>query len=259
MRGGLISIAAALAVLVVAACSNPYGDESHDAGLVVADQTATPTEPAPPSPDPAPTPTPTPTPVVKPVPGGGGDAGGADAAANDPANCPSSLPGTIGAWKPPPAVASVCSGEDMTYFTQVSGTQTWLGIESLMRMRNAACASCIFSKENDALWRPVVYVGTEGDAIVNYGSCFARAAGGTEACGRGLDEWSSCYASVCSSAACGAQAALDACYQTQTVSDACAAYNPTTTKCGGSTQYAALNNTCISYIEVARVLCAAGN
>ena len=146
----------------------------------------------------------------------------------------------------------------MTYFASVAANQTWLGIESLMRTRNANCAKCIFSKETDTSWHPVVYFGSAGDAIVNYAACFARTTGGSDACGRGVHEWGDCYAKVCDGTACGTDAAINACYGTQTVSNLCDNYNPTTT-CGGAAKYASLNNVCGTYIEVARALCAAGN
>ena len=93
---------------------------------------------------------------------------------------------------------------------------------------------------------------------MNYSSCFARAPGGNDACGTAVYQWSDCYAKRCESTACGPKAALDACYARQDVSDACAAYKPMT-PCGGATAYAALDNICLSYVDVSRVLCSSGN
>jgi hypothetical protein len=258
MRVTLVSVVGAGGLLIAAACSAPYGEDEpsvaaastgRDAGTT----TTNPTDPLPPA---------------KKLPpasgadgggvGGGGGGGGADAAAANPDQCPKKGTPTVGTWKAPPAASSVCSGADMTYFAQVAANQTWLGVESLMRTRNAGCAKCIFSKETDAQWRPVVYVGTEGDAIVNYGACFNRTAGGTEACGRSVHLWSDCYADVCDYDTCGTEAATNTCYDGQAVADSCSSYSAITA-CGGDTKYASLNNICGTYIEVARVLCAAGN
>ena len=244
-------------MLVAAACSAPYAEDEltvkaastgRDGGTIDTD----PTDPAPPPPG-----------KLPPTPNGDGGAGksgggGGDASAANPDQCPKKGTPTVGTWRAPPAASSVCTGADMTYFAQVAANQTWLGVESLMRTRNAGCAKCIFSRETDLQWRPVVYAGTEGDAIVNYGACFTRTAGGSESCGRSVHLWASCYADVCDYGTCGTEAATNACYATQAVADSCISYSAVT-PCGGDTKYASLNNVCGTYIEVARALCAAGN
>jgi hypothetical protein len=263
MRGGLVIVAGAGSLLLAAACATPYGDgtspkPTDSAGKQITGATDS-TEPAP----------------MTPVPAAGGGSGGggsngtgagqdggtgkdADAAPADPANCPAKSVAIVSAWNAPPAASSVCSGADITYFAQVAANQTWLGIESLMNTRNAACGACIFSHDTDASWHAVIFSGTEGNALVNYAACFARASGGSDACGSAMYAWSDCYARVCSSAACGSDEAITACYNSQGASDACAAYSPVTV-CGGSAMYASLNNVCSSYIDTARALCGAGN
>lgn len=255
---GLAVIVGVSGLLVVVACSSPYG---AGAGTDQAASTGGPSTTGTTQTEPKPTPTPMPTPTQAPLPGrdagppGSGSSSG-DAAATDPALCPSTESPTLTPWKTPPAASAACTSADIAYFASVAANQTWLGIESLMRTRNASCAKCIFSKEADAQWRPVVYIGASGDAIVNYAACFARAAGGNEACGREVHEWGDCYAKVCDATACGTDAAIDACYGTKTVSDLCDGHNPTTA-CGGAAKYASLDNVCGTYIEVARTLCAA--
>ena len=265
VRGGIIGVCGALGVLVASACSSPYGaGGAGGAGAEQADTATAPkvgTDKTPTEPGPGPVPAPQPQPQPKESPaldGGPGSRASSDAAAADPNACPSHAAPTITPWKAPPAVSSACSASDMTYFASVAANQTWLGVESLMKTRNQRCAQCIFSHDTDAVWRPVIYSGTEGNAWVNYGACFARTPGGSEACGRGVDAWSDCYGKVCDATACGTDAALKTCYASPTVQASCDGYNPTTI-CGGSSQYASLNNVCGTYIEVARALCAAGN
>lgn len=261
MRGSLVIVAGAGSLLLAVACSSPYGDaaahQADSAGKETTGATDT-TDPAPAAP--------------MPIPASGGSGGGAgssgstghpdggsavDASPADPANCPAKSVASVTPWNAPPAASAACSSADITYFGQVAATQTWLGIESLMNMRNPACSTCIFSHDTDASWHAVIYSGAEGNALVNYAACFASASGGSEACGRAVWEWSDCYARVCDSTACGTDDAVTACYDSQGASDACAAYSPVTV-CGGADKYASINNICSSYIDTARALCAAG-
>jgi len=262
-------VAGASSLLVAVACSSPYADggPSSSAAAATGQETTGATD----STEPPPT---TPAPVAASGGAGGGagaggggagvDAGagradgGPDASAADPAHCPSPSIASVTPWNAPPAASGACTSADITYFGQVAATQTWLGIESLMTARNAACSACIFSHDTDASWHAVIYSGTEGNAFVNYAACFATATGGSVDCGRAVFEWSDCYARACDGAACGSDDAVNACYDSQGASDACAAYSPIAA-CGGADQYAAIDNVCTSYIDTARTLCAAGN
>jgi hypothetical protein len=257
----VISIVGLAGVLAVIACAAPYGEgpevnRDTDAGVTGTDSTEPSPDPVPPA---APVPRPRETPTLPAKDGGssGGNAG--DGSATDPAACPSKANPTLRNWKTPPPASSVCTAADMTYFAQVAANETWVGVETLMRARNTDCATCIFSNEADAAWRPIVYVGEAGDARVNYAACFARAPGGSDLCGRGVDQWSDCYAKVCSYDACGTIAAQEACYAGDTVFATCDSYNPIATACGGSARYASLANLCGTYVDVVRVSCADGN
>lgn len=264
MNRGLVTLAAASFMLVAVACSSPYADggPSSSAGAATGKETTGATDAT----EPPPT-----APISASASGGGGPGGSGprgadggagqtdaapDASAADPAHCPSKSISTVTPWKAPPAASAACSAADITYFGQVAATQTWLGIESLMTTRNAACSACIFSHDTDASWHAVIYSGTQGDAIVNYAACFATATGGSVECGHAVYEWSDCYARACDTTACGTDDAVTACYNSQGASDACVAYSPITA-CGGADQYAAINNVCASYIDTARTLCAA--
>jgi hypothetical protein len=255
-------VAGASSLLVAVACSSPYADAGAgaSAGAATGKETTGATDSA----EPPPT---TPAPVAASggggTPGGGGvDSGaghadaGSDGSAADPAHCPSPSIATVTPWNAPPAASAACTSADITYFGQIAATQTWLGIESLMTSRNAACSACIFSHDTDPSWHAVIFSGTQGDAIVNYAACFATATRGSVDCGRAVWEWSDCYARACDSTACGTDDAVTACYNSQGASDACAKYSPMTA-CGGADQYAAINNVCSSYIDTARTLCAA--
>ena len=266
-RGGALSLIALVAlVALAAACAAPYGERVDDSSAI----TRAPSETTGAT-DATERPPTMPAPIA--TSGGGGSAGGGgtagggsphpdggvagDAGPLDPAHCPAKSASALTSWNAPPAASAACSAADITYFGQAGATQTWLGIESLMTKRNAACSACIFSHDTDASWHAVIYSGAEGNAILNYAACFASAPGGSVACGRAVFAWSDCYARVCDSAACGSDAAVTTCYDSQGASDACAAYSPITA-CGGTDSYAAINNVCSSYIDTARALCASG-
>lgn len=124
-----------------------------------------------------------------------------------------------------------------------------------MLARSAACAKCVFSRKSDTYWRAVVFDDSTNVGMLNQGACFARAAGGSESCGRAEARWGACYAYVCPGATCGSDAAVSACMETEAAERACAPLDTTAKDCGGATRYAALDKACKSFIDVARVLC----
>ena len=187
MRGRLVTIIGVSGLLVVAAaCSAPYADGGRTSEQTATEQPGAGTDKKDAEAPLEARPTP-PPPVPGSDAGAGGPEAGTDASATDPTHCPSKAAPVVAAWKAPPAASSACTAGDITYFAGVAASQTWLGIQSLMTTRNANCSKCIFSKETDSAWRPVVYIGTQGDAIVNYSSCFARAPGGNDESSKALE------------------------------------------------------------------------
>lgn len=247
MRSGLCGGAALLAMAFVAACSTPYGKEAPAENDSMSAHVTAATDPSPPDDS-----------KTMDADGGAGSAGsaggegGAPAPAADPASCPAKEPVGMVPWRQPPQPSSACSAADITYFAQIAPNESWNGVESLMRARNSACSKCIFSQGDDTTWRAVIFY-KEG-TFVNYGACYARAIGGSEACGHSYYDETECYYRVCGAAACGSDAAVDACYKTQGAADACKKYSPTTA-CGGAAALASIENVCHGYVDVARVLC----
>lgn len=187
MRARLISITVLAGALVASACATPYGvDESGDIDAGQRSQTTQGTEP-----------------VVN----------GSTKAPAKPDACPSRGAPVIAAWKPPPPVAAACTDDDFSNLAQIATKDGFTLTESLVRARNAACANCIFTRDTDLLWGPVVLSGTAGNGAINPYACHTRAQGGSEACGRGKSQWTSCYMSMCSPETCGGGTALAACIQ----------------------------------------------
>lgn len=127
-----------------------------------------------------------------------------------------------------------------------------------MKARNLACSSCIFTKETDATWGPIVYVGTQGGAFFNYGSCFVRAPGGSVACGQNLEKAELCLDEVCNIDDCGSQNAVTTCSQQSMANTASCGKYDFLNACGGQTNFQNLNNKCGTAIDVVKVMCAGG-
>ena len=73
----------------------------------------------------------------------------------------------------------------------------------------ASCSACVFSKDSDAKWAPIVQA-DNGGAGLNVGGC-VELASGKEACGRAVYVWNLCLDAVCDK--CTDDADKKDCYQ----------------------------------------------
>lgn len=180
-------------------------------------------------------------------------------AANDVCNnasasgCPAATVPAVSAWKPPVAgAARPCTAADIALL-QTTAKQpdvSFDDLESALKNQSAACAQCVFTTGSDASWGPFVSQGTSG-TLVNWGSCFARAAGGTDACGEAFHKTNACAQDICSQ--CASQDMFGACYgKSFTNAATCGQYHPDTV-CGAS--YATLQQACGSVWDVIKVVC----
>ena len=137
--------------------------------------------------------------------GGGEDGGGGE--------CPGAFPGDNEYKTPAQADITKCDATDIKFMEDeiAAGRSKFVELEAAMKARKAACAACIFTKEGDSAWGPIVYVGTSGGALQYYGACFARAPGGSEACGTAVQATFDCLDAVCAEDACGGESAVSAC------------------------------------------------
>ena len=73
--------------------------------------------------------------------------------------------------------AKACTTDDIKFIEAELGKAnlTFTDFEKNLAARNQTCASCVFSKETDAMWGPITFVGNMGGAFAYYGACFARA------------------------------------------------------------------------------------
>ena len=173
------------------------------------------------------------------------------------AACPEADPGPL-PYKNAKTPTSACTPADITFIqteANKAGT-TFQSLEASLTAKNAACSTCVFSKEADAAWGPLVYVGTEGGAFVNYGSCYEKAAGGNPACGQSITKFDLCTAVRCpvNAASCQDQAAANTCVQSVAGNaSSCGQYN-FVDDCPNLTQ---LDQSCGNLLSVITVMCGA--
>jgi len=143
----------------------------------------------------------------------------------------------------------------MTFFEQQLQVpnQTWTGLRTSIQGRSASCASCIFSTDADTTWGPVVFVGTNGGAMMNYGACLTRSPGGSQACGQKLMQNVMCLGEVCSE--CTTQQAEDACVSASVANPATCGKYDDTAACGANRD--ALLNACDGVASI-RAMCSGG-
>lgn len=127
--------------------------------------------------------------------------------------CPGAFPGDNEYKTAAAADITKCDATDIKFMEDeiAAGRSKFVELETSMKARKAACAACIFTKEADSVWGPIVYVGTSGGALQYYGACFARAPGGSDACGKAVQATFDCLDAVCDDQACGGESAVSAC------------------------------------------------
>jgi hypothetical protein len=191
-------------------------------------------------------------PIVKPD---AGDSG------TPTSTCPGAAPSkadldSSGGWKPPPAKQNVCSAADIAAFDgNFANAQTY---SDLVKGLPASCASCILTKETDATWGFLVADDKGELGFVNYGACYARAAGGSDACGKGIQ-----YSEFCISASCSdcSENEVDSCESDPATQSACSANFDADIASGCGTDQAklqALDDACSKASLAAAVLCGGG-
>ncbi len=188
--------------------------------------------------------------------GGKTDGGGGDDDGGGTGDCPAAYPGDP-PWKSPAATQTVCDQSDIDFIKAEAQKQgeTFQQLETALKARKAACGACVFTKEGDAAWGPIVYVGTQGGAFFNYGSCFARAPGGSEDCGKAVESFELCADSVCDKDACGSDNAVQACVkQVAADKNSCGKFNFT----AACPNFTSLNNYCNTGLDVIAIMCGPG-
>lgn len=189
---------------------------------------------------------------------GGGDPGLiADAGS---ARCPGVPTSLAPSWSAPSdAGAGPCSAASLAVIggeIPEGVTPSWSDLEARVKASDdgggAPCAACVFTPVESAQWGPVVK-DDAGAAFVNFAACYARAPGGSDACGRALHQQIACVNEVCTVEACRPEG-LRGCAQ-QALQDevGCGRFG-VAAACG---DVAALTTACRTAVDVVTALCAA--
>jgi hypothetical protein len=177
-------------------------------------------------------------------------------------DCPGAAPTKAdldqsGGWKPPPAKQTVCSAADITAFeANFKGATKY---SDLIKGLPAACGSCIMGKEDDATWNFVVTDAAGDLGFFNYGACYARAAGGSDACGKAVQYSEFCINASCNG--CASASESSACQQDTATQTACSTNFAADIQAGCGTDQAklkALDDACGKATLAVGVLCGGG-
>jgi hypothetical protein len=136
----------------------------------------------------------------------GGDGGKSGA-------CPTLTPidATLLPWAPPAISAGACSSAELAALVTYVDTHPAAKYPDWKAsVANAACASCIFGKEADVMWRPMLEDAAGALLGLNVGGCIAIASG-NQACGKSYQNWFDCRFEACTDCAAGDTAALQKC------------------------------------------------
>lgn len=177
----------------------------------------------------------------------------ADASSDAASTCPVSVADLkTPVWKAPKGnTVGACSQAELDIIEQTSGDANKSFTDLYNAMTSDTCRACVFSVETDANWQPIVWSPTKesGAAFLNFGACFATAAGGSTACGKALQDDEFCLQAACpdictDQAACLNVAGLDTCAPPGTVVRG---------SCGPAS--GAVFKTCDTFIDGLRAVC----
>ncbi len=191
--------------------------------------------------------------------GSGGEAAVAlDAGA---ARCPAPAPADSADWRPPSdggvGPCDTAALDVLGALFRADPAPSFASIEAAVRGASdasAACAACVFTRAEDATWGPVVWVDVDaGTAFVNYGACFARAPGGSDACGRAVHQQTRCLEDVCSLDGCRREGLRLCAQQALQERDGCGRFDVATACDQGIAQ---LTIVCRNPVDVVTRLCA---
>lgn len=177
--------------------------------------------------------------------GGGIDASGKDAApkpksdagdeidAATPNTCPSKDPidATQLPWKSPTKRIGACGDKDLKDLVDYVANNSMAQYADWKKsVANAACSACIFGKETDATWMPLLE-NAKGQLVgLNVGGCIAIASG-NDKCGQSYQNWFDCRFQACTDCPTSDTAALQKCLSAASKSACKTAFNDVTKVC----------------------------
>jgi hypothetical protein len=161
----------------------------------------------------------------------GDAADGTDAAASN--TCPSQDPIDASQlpWKSPTKMVGSCVDKDLSdlvAYVDMNSMATYADWKK--SVASGACNSCIFGKDTDATWKPLLE-DAKGQLVgLNVGGCIAIASG-SDKCGQAYQNWFDCRFQACADCPNGDTAALQKCLSAASKGACKPAFNAVTTVC----------------------------
>ena len=162
--------------------------------------------------------------------------------------CPAPAPVSYPPWRFPNTRPKPCTRADITTFVAHEG-QSFESQKAAMENKNAACAACVFTKETDNEWGPIVKT-NDGRVFVAFAQCYALA-GAPDSCGDGAHELEWCLQKICN--VCSSGQNLGDCRQVEREGGCKRGLDRTLAACGGSSQV--VNVTCRGSGDVVATMC----
>jgi hypothetical protein len=151
-----------------------------------------------------------------------------------PGMCPTPDPidATLLPWKAPAISAGACSSAELAALVTYVDTHPAAKYPDWKAtVANAACAGCIFGKETDAMWRPLLEDAAGQLVGMNVGGCIGIASA-NEACGKSYQHWFDCRFEACTDCPAGNTAALQKCLTAASKGACKNAFDAVGTVCG---------------------------
>lgn len=138
-------------------------------------------------------------------------------------------------WKAPNIATGACSEKELADFVKyIDANQNAKFADWKKSVANMACSDCIFGKEADPKWKPLLE-DAKGQLIeIDVGGCI-QIASGKEACGKAYQNWFDCRFEACNDCPQGDTAALQKCLGAASKSACKKAFDDVSTVCGDTT------------------------
>lgn len=176
---------------------------------------------------------------------------GSDAPVAASTTCPASGPAFFPAWKSPaPSRPEPCTRADIDTFV-ANEAKPFDAQRDAIAAQNAACAACVFTRESDGEWGPIVQT-SDGRVYVAFGHCYAYA-GAPDQCGDSAHELEWCLQKVCN--VCSAGLSLADCRNTEREKSCKRGLDRTIATCSGSGTI--VNTICRTSADVVATMCGA--
>lgn len=141
----------------------------------------------------------------------GGDAEPEDAAVDDTCKGKVAVDVTMLPWKSPNVSLGACTKKMLSdLVAYVDANQTAKYADWKKTVTDPTCSACIFGKESETKWKPLLEDASGTLIELNVGGCIGIATNNAN-CGKAYQNWFDCRFEACSDCAAGNSAALQKC------------------------------------------------